>query len=167
MTWEIFCSKNICLPIVSVCIDVLMECYFSWSEEIRKSGYFRNCQNILILGVDLCLESGIFLNSALGNQGDRYLAKYRLNLLGMQLACLRPGRSEAVSSPSDTGDWIIQSNVHHTQLDSNGNIIHGTTVLPLIFTSKLTITRSSPRSPFCILFTTKKYSISLHRSQST
>ena len=49
------------------------------------------------------------LNSALSNQGDRYSAKYRLNLLGTQCACLRPGRSEAVSSPSDTGDWIIQS----------------------------------------------------------
>ena len=96
----------------------------------------------MILGVDLCLESGIFLNSAPGNQGDRYLAKYRLNLLGTQLACLRP--EEAKPFPSDTGDCIIQSNVHHTQLDSNGNIIHGTTVLPLKFTFKLTITRSFP-----------------------
>ena len=83
------------------------------SEEIRKSECFKNCQNILILGVDLCLASGIFLNSVPSNQGDRYftyLAKYRPNFLGTQFACLRPGRSETVSSPSDTGDWIIQSN---------------------------------------------------------
>ena len=39
----------------------------------------------------------------------RYLAKYRPNLLGTQFACFRPGKSETVSSPSDTGDWIIQS----------------------------------------------------------
>ena len=39
----------------------------------------------------------------------RYLAKYRPNFLGTQFVCLRPGRSETVSSPSDTGDWIIQS----------------------------------------------------------
>ena len=42
---------------------------------------------------------------------------------------------------------IFVVNVHHTQLDSNGNIIHGTTVLPLKFTFKLTITRSSPLPP--------------------
>ena len=41
----------------------------------------------------------------------RYLAKYRTNLLGTQFAYLRPGRSETVSSPSDTGDWIIQSTI--------------------------------------------------------
>ena len=39
----------------------------------------------------------------------RYLAKYRPNFLGTQFACLRPERSETVSSPSDSGDWIIQS----------------------------------------------------------
>ena len=41
----------------------------------------------------------------------RYLAKYRPNLLGTQFACLRPGRSETVSSPSDTGD--LDHSVYH------------------------------------------------------
>ena len=84
------------------------------SEEIRKSECFKNCQNTLILGVDLCLASGIFLNSVPSNQGDHYLAKYRPIFLGTQFACLRPGRSETVSSPSDTGDWIIQSRIRIT-----------------------------------------------------
>ena len=39
----------------------------------------------------------------------RYLAKYHPNFLGTQIACIRPEKSETVSSPSDTGDWIIQS----------------------------------------------------------
>ena len=51
-------------------------------------------------------------NNSQVTKRDRYLAKYRPNLLGTQFACLRPGRSETVSSPSDTGDWIIQSKLN-------------------------------------------------------
>ena len=54
-------------------------------------------------------------NNSQVTKTGRYLAKYRPNFLGTQFACLRPGRSVTVSSPSDTGNWIIQSNVRVTR----------------------------------------------------
>ena len=107
---EIFRLPNISLPPKSVCFDRFFKHSDFRISSDKKITLHQNRQyNLPKLWVNIFCEQNNFQVTKRG----LYLAKYRPNLLATQFACLRPGRSETVSSPSDTGDWIIQSTMKY------------------------------------------------------